>query len=262
MRGVRDLTPTPRTGPSTPDDGSDAWLVARYPDPSPADTRERPWVRANMVSSLDGAVEVDGVSDGLASTGDRRVFGLLRRRADVILVGAGTARAEDYRGARRGRSDRSGGDGPPPVAVVTGSADLDPGARLFTDTRTAPIVITTAGASPDRRSALTRAGADVAVLADLRPETLLAELGRRGLRRVLCEGGPTLLGALVAADVLDELCLTLSPLLAAGRAGRTAVSDPGPPRAMDLVGALEEKGSLLLRYTRRSDRSGVEPPNG
>ncbi len=249
MRVVRDLFHTPGPGPSAgdPDDGSDAWLVARYPHP---DVSDRPWVRANMVSSLDGAVEVEGRSGGLASAADRRVFGVLRSRAQVILVGAGTVRAEDYRGARRGA-----GDGPPPpIAVVTGSADLDPGARLFTDTRTAPIVLTGAAAPPGRRTALAAAGADVTVLDDLRPQTLLAELGRRGLHRVLCEGGPTLLGALVAADAVDELCLTLSPLLAAGRAGRTAVSDPVPTRSMELAGALEEDGSLLLRYTRRSDR--------
>ncbi|WP_308252366.1 dihydrofolate reductase family protein [Pseudonocardia sp. KRD291] len=123
-------------------------------------------------------------------------------------------------------------------------------------------MLTTAAAPPDRRAALADAGGDVAVLADLRPPTLLAELARRGLRRVLCEGGPTLLGALVAADLVDELCLTLSPLLAAGRAGRTAVSDPAPPRSMQLAGVLEEDGSLLLRYTRRADRTLVDPPNG
>ncbi|MDN5916829.1 MAG: pyrimidine reductase family protein [Pseudonocardia sp.] len=240
-----------------PDDGSDAWLAARYPHPPAGDAGARPWVRANMVSSLDGAVEVDGRSGGLASDADRRVFGLLRTRADVILVGAGTVRAEDYRGARRGA-----GDLPPPIAVVTGSAELDPGARLFTDTRTAPIVITTADAPPDRRTALADAGGDVAALTDLRPATLLAELARRGLHRVLCEGGPTLLGAMVAADLVDELCLTLSPLLAAGRAGRTAVSDPAPPRSMRLAGALEEDGSLFLRYARSSGRSPVDPPNG
>lgn len=257
---MRDLLPGPRPGDPAgdPDDGSDAWLAARYPHPPGTGAGPRPWVRANMVSSLDGAVEVDGRSHGLASTADRRVFGLLRRRAEVILVGAGTVRAEDYRGARRGEGDRP----PPPIAVVTGSAELDPAARLFTDTRTAPIVLTTSAAPPERRNALAGAGAEVAVLADLSPPTLLAELARRELFRVLCEGGPTLLGALVTADVVDELCLTLSPLLAAGRAGRTAVSDPVPPRSMRLSGALEDEGSLLLRYTRTTDRSTVDRPNG
>ena len=98
-----------------------------------------PHVRVNFVASTDGAVTVDGRSGGLGSDADRRVFGTLRELAEVVLVGAGTVRAENYGGARkptRGRAD------PPPIAVVTGSADLDPGARLFTDTRVAPIVLT------------------------------------------------------------------------------------------------------------------------
>lgn len=231
----------------------DPALAAHYAYPNVA----APYVRVNFVASLDGAVSVDGVSGGLGGDGDRRVFGMLRELAEVVLVGAGTVRAEDYRGARkptRGPAHARPGT-PPPIAVVTGSADLDPASRLFTDTLVPPIVLTTDAAPRERRDALAAAGADVAVLDRLTPDALLAELGRRGLHRILCEGGPSLHGALQAADAVDELCLTLAPLLAGGTAGRIAAGPDGaPPRAMSLVGALTDEGSLLLRYRRSGGR--------
>lgn len=219
----------------------DTTLTAHYAYPEPL---MAPWVRVNFVTSADGAVAVEGTSAGLGSRADRKVFGLLRRLADVILVGAGTVRAENYRGAR--------GTDPAPIAVITGTADLDPGSRLFTDTAVAPIVLTLDSAPTRRRERLAAAGADVAVLASLTPADVLAELARRGLQRVLCEGGPTVLGDLVAADAVDELCLTVSPLLAGGTAGRivhAALDAPGRP--LELVSALHEDGVLLLRYWRR-----------
>ncbi|BBG02943.1 hypothetical protein Pdca_41520 [Pseudonocardia autotrophica] len=214
-----------------------------------------------MVTSLDGAVAAGGRgSQGLSTPADRELFRSLRRAADVVLVGAGTARDEDYRGVR---PRPVGPDGaapgpPPPVAVVTGSADLDPAAPLFTDTITAPLVLTTAAAPESRRAALAAAGAEIVPLPDLDPGTLLAELARRGLNEVLCEGGPTLLGALVAADAVDELRLTLVPVLAAGTAGRIASGpDAAPLRRMRLVGhTAAPDGTLLLHYRRAS-----YPPN-
>lgn len=219
-----------------------------------------------MVSSLDGAVVAGGAgSRGLSTPADRTLFRSLRRAAGVVLVGAGTARDEDYRGVRprRPTADDPAPGPPPPVAVVTGSAALDPAASLFTDTVTAPIVLTTAGAPVVRRDALRAAGADVVVLPDLAPATLLAELGGRGLHDVLCEGGPTLLGTLVAADAVDELRLTLVPVLVGGPAGRIAAGPAAavPPRGMRLAGhTAADDGTLLLHYLR-SDES-PRPPNG
>jgi riboflavin biosynthesis pyrimidine reductase len=234
--------PTHLDDPADLDDDGLASYYA-YPPDLPA-----PHVRVNFVSSADGAVSVGGVSEGLGSDADQRVFGMLRQLADVVLVGAGTVRAEDYRGARRATRGR---DTPPPIAVVTGSAELDPGSRLFTDTAVAPIVLTLGSAPQDRRDRLVAAGADVVALEALTPDALLAELDRRGLRRVLCEGGPSLFGALIAADAVDELCLTVAPLLAGGSAGRIA-HGPGnpPPRSLTLVGALRAQNVLLLRYRR------------
>lgn len=223
----------------------DAALAVYYAYP---DALAAPFVRVNFVVSADGAAAVDGLSGGLGSAADRRVFGMLRQLADVVLVGAGTVRAEDYRGARRPTIGRAT---PPPIAVVTGSAALDPGSRLFTDTAVPPIVLTTADAPAEQRARLAGAGADVVVLAGLTPDAVLGELARRGLYRVLCEGGPTLFGDLIAADAVDELCLTVAPLLAGGTAGRIARGPAGtPPRPLALVGQLRSDGVLLLRYGR------------
>jgi len=223
----------------------DAALTAHYAYP---EGLAAPYVRVNFVASADGAVTVDGRSGGLGGPGDRRVFGRLRELAEVVLVGAGTVRAEDYRGARRPTLGR---ELPPPIAVVTGSADLDPGSRLFTDTAVPPIVLTLASAPADRRERLAAAGADVVALDRLTPDALLAELAARGLHRVLCEGGPGLFGDLLAADAVDELCLSVAPLLAGGDAGRIARGPSGTPaRPLSLVGVAHEDGTLFLRYRR------------
>lgn len=224
-----------------------AALLAHYAYP---DDLQAPYVRVNFVSSADGAVSVDGKSDALGGAGDQLVFGVLRQLAEVVLAGAGTVRSEDYRGARKPTVGR---DAPPPIAVVTGSADLDPGSRLFTDTAVPPIVLTVESAPAERRRRLADAGADVAVLDRLTPDALLAALAERGLHRVLCEGGPTLFGQLVAADAVDELCLTLAPLLVGGEAGRISHGPDGtPPRGMALAAALHEDGALFLRYRRHA----------
>jgi len=251
MARVKRLWPLPLL-----DEVDDAALGAHYAWPD--EPAAAPYVRANFVSSVDGAVALDGTSGGLGTDADKAVFGLLRELAEVVLVGAGTVRAEHYRGARRPTRGRTT---PPPIAVVTGSADLDPESRLFTDTAVPPLVLTTESAPPERRRTLAAAGGEVVVLPRLTPDVLLAELSRRGLNRVLCEGGPSLLGILQAADAVDELCLTLSPLLAGGDAGRIAHGPAGsPPRAMALVGALHADDTLLLRYRR--SRGPTDAPAG
>jgi riboflavin biosynthesis pyrimidine reductase len=250
MTRVKRLWPLPVL-----DEVDDAALGAHYAWP---DEPAAPYVRANFVSSVDGAVSVDGRSGGLGTAADKAVFGLLRELAEVVLVGAGTVRAERYRGARRPTRGRPT---PPPIAVVTGSADLDAESGLFTDTVVAPLILTTESAPSENRRTLAAAGGEVVVLPRLTPDVLLAELSRRGLNRVLCEGGPLLLGTLQAADAVDELCLTLSPLLAGGGAGRIARGPDGsPPRAMTLVGVLHADDTLLLRYRRSPGPADAAPP--
>ncbi|GLY42177.1 hypothetical protein Amsp01_082000 [Amycolatopsis sp. NBRC 101858] len=215
---------------------------------------DRPWVQVNFVSSADGAVEVDTTSAGLSHAADRRVFLLGRDLADVILVGAGTARAEDYRGVVAGpkrldRRRRLGFAGVPPIAVVTRTADLDPASRLFTETVVPPIVVTTESAPT---GALEAAGAEVlrAGTDDVDVRRALELLAARGLRRVACEGGPRLFGRLVADDLVDQLCLTVAPLLVAGPAARIAAGPVVVPRRLALASILVEDGFTFLRYRR------------
>lgn len=188
-------------------------LAAAYPWPPPR-AGHSVTVRGNMIGSLDGGATVRKRSAGLSAPSDVALFALMRDTADVILAGAGTVRAERYSGIelvgdRAARRQRWGFAGPPPIAVVTGgglAADLP----LFAATSARPIVITSAKAA-----ATVPATADAIVTGDdaIDLPAALAELAARGLTRVQCEGGPSLLGELVDADLLDELCLTISPRL-------------------------------------------------
>jgi len=216
-------------------------------------------VRVNFVASADGAVTVEGVSGGLEAPGDEQVFGLLRELADVVLVGAGTVRAEGYRGARtspeREARRRARGRAPvPPIAVVTTRGDLDPGAALFTDTVVAPLVLTAADAADGARRALAGRGAEVVAVsradpAATDPDAILGALADRGLTRVLCEGGPALFGALLAAGRVDELCLSLAPQLVGGKAGRIVTGAAlDAPRRLGLASVVAHDDGLLLRY--------------
>ncbi|RKS77685.1 riboflavin-specific deaminase-like protein [Motilibacter peucedani] len=215
---------------------------------------DRPWVRGNMVASVDGAATADGRSRGLSSAADRRVFRVLRALADVVLVGAGTVRAEGYAAVlpKETFPERRAAAGQPPtaaIAVVSRALDLDLGSALFTGgART--LVVTSEAADPARVAALAEV-ADVVVAGEHEVDLASAvdQLAERGLERVLCEGGPGLLRDVVAADRLDELCLTVSPQLRAGDAPRV-LHGPSLFAGLALTGVLEEDGSLFLRYGR------------
>jgi riboflavin biosynthesis pyrimidine reductase len=190
----------------------------------------------NFVSSLDGAATRDGLSGGLGGPADRRLFDLLRRAADVVMVGAGTVRSEGY-----GALDQ-------PMAIVTSSLDLDPASDIFTKAPVRPVLITTERATG---KAAFREVADVVVAGPSKVDGALAvdALRVRGHRSILCEGGPSLFGTLLAADVVDELCLTVSPSLEAGDAPRIAAGDSAP-RDLALVSVHRSGSTLLLRYRR------------
>jgi len=244
---MRRLLPEP-AGEVTP-------LEAYADGPSAVD---RPAVRVNMVASLDGAITVEGRSGGLGGDADWRVFMTLRALADVILVGAGTVRNEGYgpprlseeaQAARRARGQAR----LPSIAVVSRALTLDWGSRFFAEAPddARPLVVTCASAPDDgRRRAAEVADVIVAGDDDVDVGGALARLGAEGVASVLCEGGPTLNRALAADGLLDELCLTVSPLLVGGAGPRMlagAAPAPGGVR-MRLHAAYEDEGFVFLRH--------------
>lgn len=227
-------------------DLSDAELAGLYAYPA------GPALRANMVASADGAATLDGASAGLSSAADRHVFALLRTLADVILVGAGTARAEHYAPVRiqelwgHLREHRTP---TPPIAVITGRMDLDLTSPLFTaapaDART--MIITTS------RAAAASSDSEVIVAGEETVDLTLAvkALHDRGYQHILAEGGPGILGELTGAGLVDELCLTVGPLLAGPGAPRIVTGPPAPrPVPLSLGHVIEAEGFLLCRYLK------------
>jgi riboflavin biosynthesis pyrimidine reductase len=215
-------------------------------------------VRVNFVSSVDGAATSGGLSRGLQTKGDNVVFAALRDLADVVLVGAGTARAEGYRGIelseRRRQVRREFGLAEvPPIAVVSRGLRLDPADALFTRGGARTIVVTAAAADAEQRARIS-AVADVIVAGDDEVDlpAARAALVDRGLARILGEGGPTLFGDMVRAGVVDELCLSLTPRLVGPDATRIIAGTAwnGEPHALSLAGVLEDEGALFLRYRR------------
>ncbi len=233
-------------------------LEAAYAYPA-----ERTWSRLNFVTSLDGATtDAGGRSDGLSGAGDRRVFALLRSLADVIVVGAGTARAEGYAPVRPHEvdselRDRLGLAPLPPLAVVSRGLDLPDDLLATTDRQAAPTLVVTSAAAPEQRRAHVRERADVLVCGEEEVDhhEVREQLAARGLRRILCEGGPSLAGAMAAAGTLDELCLTLGPVLVAGNSPRVTTGPViDPAVAMRPVHAIADGDHLLLRYVRAGAR--------
>jgi riboflavin biosynthesis pyrimidine reductase len=239
--GVRQLLPEPLEAVD---------LVTTYAFPT-----DRPWVRANMVATVDGGAAVNGATRGLSGPADKHAFEVIRQLADVVLVGAGTVRAEKYaaepvKPEHAERRQLAGQTPAPPIAVVSRSLDLDPTSGLFVGAPSRTIVITCEAAPASRRREL----AGVADLIDAGSDQVdigaaVDALHTRGLRKVSCEGGPLLLGTLVAADRLDELCFTLSPLLLGGTAPRLLAGHLLPRLvSVQLTHLLEAEGFLFVRY--------------
>ena len=216
------------------------------------------WVMAHMVGGLDGSAAIAGRVSELSTAPDGELFQLMRTLADVVLVGAETVRREGYGAVRlpperaRGRVS-AGKPATPPLAIVSGSLRFDWTARAFVDppegSRT--IVITTESSDIERRESAADA-ATVIVAGNNRvdPRAALHHLAGAGHHVVLCEGGPRLLGELVAEDLVDELCLTISPLMG-GDPLPVSVTPPGSPlRRFQLRQAAGDGDTLFLRYER------------
>jgi len=211
---------------------------------------EGAWIRASMVSTVDGAgVGPDGRSGSISTPADFALFVALRNSCDVIVVGAGTARAEGYRAPRSAR-----------LAVVTRSGDLDSSLPFLSEQRSdaRPLILTcaTGARNADRLNDL----ADIVVCGestvDLR--TACASLNERNLHHVVVEGGPSLLNDLVAANLIDEFDIQVTPLLAggtyeeSGSPGRILGGTPLPdaPRNLTLKHIVTDGATLFLAYTR------------
>jgi riboflavin biosynthesis pyrimidine reductase len=242
---MRQIWPAEHAGRSL----TEAELEALYTYPA-----GRRWLVVNFVESADGAVTLAGGARGLSTPPDRVVLQLGADLADVLLVGATTAILEGFRGVHpdaptRARRARHGLAATTPTAVVT-TGNLPTDAPVLTETAVPTLVLTTAAAPEETRQGWAAAGAEVILTGEHTVELPAAvqALADRGLARIDCEGGPTLFGALLVAGLADELRLSVSPLLAAGPAGRIATSVPAAPTAVHLASVLAEGDTLLLRY--------------
>lgn len=245
---MRLLTGPGHTGPRDLDEDE---ILASYPWPDAGR-----WVRAMMVTTLDGAAAgPDGLSNSISSEADRLVFDSVRRHADAVLVGSATVRAEDYQPMRAKERDRTARERnrqlPAPVlAIVSRSLEMDWEHPRFSESTHRPIVLTTEGATGLEHA---RAHADVIALPgeSVAPVEALAALEERGLRRIVCEGGPTLLHEFVAAGLVDEADITVAPAFSGtGTSPRTPAIDPV---RYGLAHALTADDFVMLRYVRRGD---------
>ncbi|WP_309647683.1 dihydrofolate reductase family protein [Nocardioides sp.] len=235
-----------------PDEGvGDIDLAQAYPWPT-----EGTWTRVTMLRALDGGVAgPDGRSRSISSDIDREVLGEVRRLADAIVVGATTVRQEPY-GPLKADPDAAaertalGLSEAPVMVIVSGSLDLPWSEDMFAQSFHTPIVATTE-AAPDDAKEEARKHAELLVLPgdDLKAADLVAALHQRGLTRLVCEGGPGLLTAFAADDVIDEVDLTVAPVMPT----TVIESSPGDLEAVpgfSLAGLLLHDSFLFARYTR------------
>jgi len=229
----------------------------------------RPWITTNMVASVDGAMNLEGRSGGLGSAADRTVFHTLRSMADVVMAGAGTVRTEGYGPARLDDEYRAarlarGQAAVPTVVVVSNSGRLGDELPLLDPELVGdgPLPILLTSATGATAAAPLGGRVEVLVAGDTEVDlplglTMLAE---RGVVVVVCEGGPVLNGALIDGGLLDELCLTTSPLLTAGAAGRIVAGVDERLVNLELAHLLEADGSLFARWRLLHDEHG-DPPH-
>ena len=229
-----------------------------YEQASRPHSPERPWVMLCMITSVDGSVSVQGRSGPLGGPVDWAVLSALRGCADAIVVGAGTARSEDYgppsaAAEVRERRLARGQEAVPLLAVVSGGGELDPAARLFAGPERIRLYL--AGAAPASRRKSLAAVADVRTAGDRTADAtaITADLAAEDRSLILLEGGPRLNAAFAAADLIDEFCITRSPLLAPGGPGMIEGATPGAGRGVQLDRLLVADGMTFARYLRRRD---------
>ena len=217
----------------------------------------RPSVRLNMIVSVDGGTSWNGVSGALGGPADKALFATMRALTDVVLVASGTMRAENYGpvilSPERQDERRARGQEPvPAIAVVSSSCRFDWSSPFFSAATRRPYIVTVDSADPEAREQAQQF-ADVIVAGTDTVDLTVAirEIGARGARSILAEGGPTLNGELAQAMLLDELCVTLAPLLASGDAKRLIAGSSLEMLAPLAVHSVcEEDDYLFLRYRR------------
>jgi len=214
---------------------------------------DRPYLGLNMVSSLDGKATLNWRTKGLSTEVDRSLFHHLRTQADAVMVGAGTAREERYGRMTKNDElrDKRVGEGRSPEAlavVVSGRLDLPRDLPLLNEAEQAVLIAT----GVEHSLVDTHPGIEYARVGDDLPR-LMAELRERGVRSVLCEGGPTLNSFLFAAGLVDELFLTMNPKVVGGAAALTIVAgrELVEPVELDLVSVAEAEGELFTRWRVR-----------
>jgi riboflavin biosynthesis pyrimidine reductase len=237
-----------------------------------ADWIDKGGVRANFVTSADGSATARGLSRGLQTPGDNVVFAALRDLADVILVGASTAGTEHYRPAlpsaeRQQVRQQYGLKPAPAIAVMSSTLKLDLSQELFRSaSHDAPTLVITGSAASvaARNDLIDLAGSSAGLQLLEAPATAdgnvsvpaaVRHLQELGYQRILCEGGPRLFAAAVESGSVDELCLTISPMLVGPGGPRIVEGQPWPDDVMprlSLIGLLTEDDALFCRYRVQS----------
>ncbi|MBK5110326.1 MAG: dihydrofolate reductase family protein [Thermoleophilia bacterium] len=240
---MRRLLPEP--GPTDPA----AELAGYRPYESPRE--DRPFVAVNMITTLDGRAAIGGRSKDLGKGTDTDLLLALRTRFDAVLIGAGTLRAERYgRIVRdpqaRARRERIGLAHDPLAVIVSGKLDLPLDAPLFTCGGGRILIFTNhQGPRPETATSLRM----VTMEGKIRQADVLRHLRQeRGIRALLCEGGPHLFGQLAAENLVDELFLTITPTLAGGEAPRIIEGSLEAPLGLELLSLAEAEGELFARY--------------
>lgn len=210
-------------------------------------------IRTNMVSTLTGSATMNHVSEDMGNDTDGQLFAALRNWADVVLVGAQTVRAEDYSGV----APVTDGSRPAPIAVPSRSLDFDITSDFFTDFTTPPILLVPHSSWDDQELAqriatIESAGAEVCDAGEGTVQNYISVLKDRGFKRVLCEGGPGMIGQLVDIDAIDQMYLTLDPHLSTGvETPMATFQGEHSHRRMQLENvAADHDGTVFLRYSR------------
>lgn len=217
------------------------------------DSRGTFTIRTNMVSTMTGSATMNHVSEDMGNDTDGQLFAALREWADVVLVGAQTVRAEDYSGV----VPSTDGSRPAPIAVPSRSLDFDIDSDFFTDFTTPPIILAPHSSWEDedivtRIEAIESTGAEVCDAGEGSVRDYVSVLKDRGFKRVLCEGGPGMIGQLVDADAVDQMYLTLDPHLSTGvETPMATFKGEHSHRRMQLENvAADTDGTVFLRYSR------------